>query len=208
MGSLLQKKGLPPGGCPDEFNLTEPAIVRDIHAAYVSAGSNFIQTNTFGANAIRLEMYGLAPRAKEINARAVELAREAAGSRTGQDIWVLGSVGPLGEILEPLGPINREKASEALREQARGLSETDALNIETSSSLDEALLTLKAVRSVLDLPISVSMTFNSTPKGQFTMMGETAAKCAQVLQENGVDLIGANCGEGVEQVLEVLEKAW
>ncbi len=202
MGSLLQKRGLPPGGCPDEYNLIEPEIVRSIHRAYVEAGSDIIQTNTFGANPIRLEMYGLAPRSKEINARAVVLARGAANDKA----KVIGSMGPLGEMIEPLGEVTRAAAYDAFRIQARGLVEADAINIETAMSLDEVAIALEAVRSVTSLPICVSMTFNTTPKGQFTMMGESATDCVLALEKQDVNVIGANCGDGVEQVIEVLRE--
>ena len=200
MGSQLQARGLPVGGCPEGFILAHPELVADIHRAYVQAGSDMIQTNTFGGNAVRLSHYGLADRTEEINERALELARSAAGEAT----LVVGSVGPLGELLEPYGDISQETARQAFQQQARGLAGADFINIETMSSLEEATLALEAVRSIVDVPISVSMTFNLTERGIFNMMGESARQCAQVLSGLAISMVGSNCGEGVEQMVAIM----
>ena len=200
MGTQLQRHDLDVEDCPEAWNLDKPEVVLGIHQAYVQAGSDVIQTNTFGGNLIRLTGYDLGGRTVEINARGVELARQAAG----EEVAVAGSVGPIGEVLEPFGDVPRDRALEAFQTQARGLGEADYINIETMGSLEEALVALEAVRSVLELPISVSMTFNHTPKGYFTMMGESIEHCAQVLEQHGAAMVGSNCGEGLEQMIDII----
>ncbi len=200
IGSLLQRRGLEAGACPEAFTLTHPEVLLEIHRAYVAAGSDIIQTNTFGGNVLRLAKYGLDDKTQEINARAVELARQAAGDQA----HVAASVGPTGELLEPYGDVTRDAVLKAFQIQARGLEEADLVNIETMTSIDEALLAVQAIRSVLDLPVSVSMTFNQTPRGYFTIMGESVERSSRLLTESGVDMLGSNCGEGVDQMLAIV----
>ena len=200
MGTQLQQHGLDVDDCPEEYNLSRPDVVMQIHRSYVQAGSDLIQTNTFGGNLLRLEGYELAGKTVEINARAVALARQAAGNQAA----VAASVGPLGEVLEPFGDVPRERAFEAFRAQAKGLDEADQINIETMASLEEAQVAIEAIRSVLKTPISACMTFTHTPKGYHTMMGESIEQCVQVLEGAGVAMVGSNCGDGLEQMMDII----
>ncbi|MFB0516305.1 MAG: homocysteine S-methyltransferase family protein [Candidatus Neomarinimicrobiota bacterium] len=202
IGTLLQHRGLKVGECPEELNVSHPEILLEIHREYVAAGSDIIQTNTFGGNTRRLSNYGLESKTVAINTRAVELARQAAGDKA----YVAASVGPTGEILEPYGNVSREAVFEAFQTQARGLGEADLVNIETMNCLDEALLAFEAIRSVLGLPICVSVTFNQAPTGYFTIMGESVERITRALTEAGVNMLGSNCGEGVEQMLAIISE--
>jgi 5-methyltetrahydrofolate--homocysteine methyltransferase len=168
MGTLLQQYAGGEFSCPDELNLSQPEIVLKVHQEYIKAGSDIIQTNTFGANYLRLKRFNLEKKIYEINSRAVEIARKAAGNKI-----VAASIGPLGELIEPFGEVSKEEAFESFFRQAQGLKEVDYLNIETVQSLDEAEIIINALRSVLSLPISITVTFQKTPQGYFTMMGES-----------------------------------
>ncbi|MBM4176519.1 MAG: homocysteine methyltransferase, partial [Ignavibacteria bacterium] len=131
MGTMLQKHGWQIGECPEEYNLTKPEIIFEIHRSYANAGSDIIQSNTFGANMLRLKIFGLESKTCEINKRGIEIARKAAKT----DVIVAASLGPLGELIEPLGETTREQAFDSFREQAKGLTEADFINIETMQSL-------------------------------------------------------------------------
>lgn len=202
MGTMLQKHGWQIGECPEEYNLTKPEIILKVHQHYVNAGSDIIQSNTFGANFLRLKMYGLEENTIEINKRGLELTRQAAKA----EIKVAASLGPLGELIEPLGEITREQAFHSFREQAKGFTEADFINIETMQSLDEAEIALNAVRSVCNIPISVSMTFQKTPRGYFTLMGETIKDFIDRFSNLDVQILGSNCGEGFSQMLDILSE--
>ncbi|MCX8010371.1 MAG: homocysteine S-methyltransferase family protein, partial [Ignavibacteria bacterium] len=155
---------------------------------------------TFGANSIRLKMYGLESKTVEINKRAVELAR----GLVEENNLVALSVGPLGSLIEPLGEITHEQAFDAFREQAKGADEADFINIETVQSLDEAEIAVNAFRSVLNLPISISITYHKTPNGYFTMMGESIKDTIDRVSTWDIQVIGSNCGEGFLQLVEIL----
>lgn len=200
MGTMIQKLCQDEYVCPEELNLTHPEIIFKIHQEYIKAGSDVIQTNTFGANYLRLKRFGLEQKTYEINSRAVEIARKISDGK----IIVAASVGPLGELIEPYGEISLEEAFQSFYEQAKGLSEVDFINIETVQSLDEAEIIIKAIRSRLSLPISVSVTFQKTPRGYFTMMGESIGDFVNRVSGWDVQMIGTNCGEGFNQSLEII----
>jgi 5-methyltetrahydrofolate--homocysteine methyltransferase len=202
MGTMLQKHGWQIGECPEAYNLSKPEIVFEIHRSYVNAGSDIIQSNTFGANLLRLKMFGLESKTIEINKRGIEIARNAAGT----DVIVAASLGPLGELIKPLSETTREQAFDSFREQAKGMTEADFINIETMQSLDEAEIALNAVRSVCNIPISISVTFQKTPRGYFTMMGETTKSFVDRFSNQDVQILGSNCGEGFLQMFEVLSE--
>lgn len=199
MGTMLQKLAKNEFECPDLLNLTEPDVVLKVHQEYIKAGSDIIQTNTFGANYLRLKRFQLESKAIEINKRAVEIARKAAGEKI-----VAASIGPLGDLIEPYGEISKEEAFSSFVEQAKGLFEADFLNIETVQSLDEAEIIVKALRTVLYLPISITVTFQKTSKGYFTMMGESVVDFVNRATNWDIEAIGTNCGEGFSQSLEVV----
>ncbi len=199
MGTMLQNLACGNFNCPDELNLSQPDVVLKVHQEYIKAGSDIIQTNTFGANYLRLKRFNLENKTYEINARAVEIARNAAGGKI-----VAGSIGPLGELMEPYGEITKEEAFQSFVEQAKGLSEVDFINIETVQSLDEAEIIFKAVRSVNKLPISVTVTFQKTTRGYFTIMGESIIDFINRATSWDIHAVGTNCGEGFKQSLEIV----
>ncbi|MBI2872725.1 MAG: bifunctional homocysteine S-methyltransferase/methylenetetrahydrofolate reductase [Chloroflexi bacterium] len=206
MGTLLYARG----GVPfersfDELNLSRPDLVRGIHLDYIHAGAEVIETNTFGANRVRLAAHGLAERVAEINAAGVSLAREAR-RLTGQMVWVAGSVGPLGRPVTPLVPSYLAEARDAFREQIAALVEAgvDLLVMETFSDLQEAREAVLAAQEVDGgVPLLVQMTF--TEEGR-TPKGETPEEVVAALEELRVEVVGANCGVGPEPILQVMER--
>jgi homocysteine S-methyltransferase len=202
MGTLLYARGVPLDACFDVLNLNDPKVVQSVHADYIAAGADCIETNTFGANRFKLAIHGLADRVRQINLRGVKLARDVRES-TGRDVFVLGSMGPLGKYLAPLGTVRADEARAAFREQAEALLEggVDGFVIETLSDLTEIALAIEAVRSVADLPIVAQMAF--TDEG-LTFTGRSAAAVTRALREMGVDALGANCSVGSSTLYEVL----
>ncbi len=154
MGTVLYARGVSLDACFDVLNINEPKLLQSIHAEYISAGADCIETNTFGANRFKLDVHGLAASVREINLRGAKLARDVRESM-GRDVFVLGSIGPLGKYLAPLGSIEPEEARAAFREQAEGLLEggVDGFVVETMSDLVEMRLAVEAIRALADLPI-------------------------------------------------------
>ncbi|MFO7946192.1 MAG: homocysteine S-methyltransferase family protein [Armatimonadota bacterium] len=201
-GTELAKMGLEVGDAPEQFNLEHPETVQKVAEAYVEAGSEIILTNSFGGSPYKLQKVGLGDEVETVNRTAAELSREAAG----EDALVFASVGPTGEFLEPLGLIAEEAMIEAFAQQISALAAggADAILIETMSDLGEAKAALKAVRDVTDLPAVVSMTFEQGAKELATMMGVKPAEAAQQITEAGADIVGSNCGGGIEQIIDVI----
>src|SRR3989441_10403254 len=203
MGTMLYARGVPPDGCFDVLNLKNLRIVQAVHADYIAAGADAVETNTFGANRFKLAVHGLEAQVREINRRGAGLARDAREA-AGRDVWVLGSMGPLGKYLEPLGTVTADEAREAFREQAEALLEggVDAFVVETFSDLAEMALAVEAIRAVTDLPVIAQMAF--TDEG-VTFMGRSPAEVARTLRALGVQALGANCSVGSSILYEVLE---
>ena len=201
-GTYLQQQGLEPGGCPEEFNSTRPEVIRGMAADYFAAGSDMVETNSFGASRYMLAKYGLGDRVEELNRLAGELAREAA--EPGQ--FVLGSIGPTGELLDPMGTATEEEMYEAFSEQVRGLAAggVDAVCIETMSDMGEMSLAIRASRDHSDLPVVATMTYDRGPRGFFTMMGITPEAAAEQLSTAGADIVGSNCGIAIEDMVEII----
>ena len=200
-GTMLQELGLPPGVAPERWNLENPDGVRTLHKLYIDAGSDMVLTNTFGGSSIRLERENLHDHVVEINQSAAALARQAAGDNA----IVLGDIGPTGELLAPLGTMEYEQAVKAFAQQAKALMQggVDAFLIETMSDLQELRAAVEGVKSVSDLPIMASMSFDT--KGR-TMMGVKPEKAAKAIAEMDVDVIGANCGRTLTETLEAVKK--
>lgn len=199
MGTELQRRGLPPGACPELWNLEAPHLVREVHQAYREAGARILETNTFGANRVRLREYGLAERAEEINLRGVALAREVAG----EEVLVAGSIGPTGRFLRPFGPLSFDEAYEIFAEQARALARggADLLLLETFSDLGEVRAALLAAREAAELPVLVQLTFDESGR---TVTGVTPEAAVAVLEALGAAAVGANCSTGPEAMVQVV----
>jgi 5-methyltetrahydrofolate--homocysteine methyltransferase len=205
-GTNLQKMGVKPGTPPEELVIDRPELVLDLESAFVAAGSDLILTCTFGGTRLRMKDSKYVDRAVEINRRAVDLARQAAAKRAG--VLVAGSIGPTGALMKPLGPLNPEEAQAAFAEQARALAEggVDLLVIETMFSYDEADAAFNGTRSVTDLPIVVSFSYD---RGVRTMMGVKPAEMIKKYKAMGAAVVGANCGTTLENcgtTLENMEK--
>ena len=200
MGTMLYSRGVFINVCYDELNLKSPQLVLEVHRAYVKAGAEILETNTFGANAAKLAQYGLADEVFEINRRAAELAVEAAGTR----VCVAGAIGPLGVRIEPFGEMARDVARDVFRQQAEGLLAGGAQGIvlETFSDLDEIHEALRAVRELADVPVFAQMTVREDGE---TAYGTDPATFARALEAWGADVIGVNCSVGPQGVLEAIE---
>jgi 5-methyltetrahydrofolate--homocysteine methyltransferase len=200
-GTNLQAVGLPPGTTPEEWVFDQPDRIRALQRSFVEAGSDLILTCTFGGTRIRLKESRYADRAAELNRRAVELAREAAGDRT----LIGGSVGPLGSLLKPFGPIEYAEAVAAYAEQAQALSEggVDVLVIETHFALEEAQAAVEGARQACQLPLVVSFSYD---RGVRTMMGVKPAQVADKFKSLDVTAIGANCGTTLENMEKIVQE--
>jgi homocysteine S-methyltransferase len=200
MGTMLYSKGIPPTRCFEELNVSAPQLVKEVHLAYAKAGAEILETNTFAASRRRLEKYNQGEKVREINLAGARLAREVAGD----DLYVAGSVGPLGVHLEPLGATSLQEAREAFREQIAALAEggVDLLMVETMSDPNEAHQALLAARDVCSLPVVVQMTVQEDGS---TPIGALPEDFARKLDEWGADIIGLNCSVGPAAILEALE---
>ena len=204
-GTLLKAKGLQAGECPDRWSLDHPREVRAIAEAYCAAGADLVETNSFGANALQLDHYGLAGRAAEISEAAARLSAGAAAAAGGER-WVIASVGPTGRILM-MGDVTEATLSAAFREQVAALARggADAICIETMSDIQEALLALRAVKEQTACTAIVTFTFSRTRQGGYrTMMGVSPEAAATAMLAGGADIIGTNCGNGSEGMVEIV----
>jgi len=200
-GTMLQRAGLPAGSAPERWNLENPAAVQALHEQYIAAGADVILTNTFGGSRPRIEKWGVGKRTHEINLTAARLARQVADGRA----YVLGDIGPTGQLLEPLGALSQSEAVAVFAEQAAALAEggVDGILIETMADLNEAVAALQGARQVTDLPILVTMSFDTRGR---TMMGVEPAAAAQQLWALGVDVVGANCGRTLSETLDAIQR--
>ena len=204
LGTMLQAYGLLPGVCPETWNIDFPEKVEAIARAYAEAGSDAVETNTFGGNRFKLSHYGLQNHVTELNRKGVEITRRAIGSGR----IVLGSMGPTGIILM-MGEVTPEELYEAFREQAVALAEAgaDVLCIETMTDIEEAVLATRAARENTNLEVITTMTFDKTLQGDFrTMMGISPEQMVVALREAGADIIGTNCGNGMENMIPIVEE--
>ncbi|MBI3971129.1 MAG: homocysteine S-methyltransferase family protein [Chloroflexi bacterium] len=189
---------------PEALNELAPQRVLAVHQAYVAAGAQVLETNSFGGNAIKLGAAGIVQDEWKLNERAARLAREAAGTAT-HEVWVAGSIGPTGTFLAPLGDLPFEQARDVFASQAAALAAggADLLLIETMTDLEEARAALLGAKSASTLPVLVTLTFESHGR---TMMGLTPEEAVRVLVDSGADAVGANCGLGPGAMLPVIER--
>ena len=199
---MLYAMGVPANTCFDECNLSSPDLVRRVHEAYIKAGAEIIETNTYGANRLKLRQYDLHDKVARINTRGAKLAREVR-EVSGQPVFVAGAVGPLGKPIEPVGLISAAEARALFREQIEALLEggVDLLILETFRDLEEMRQALLAAREACDLPVVAQMTFAEDGR---TQMGNTPAEVVAALEELGADVIGANCSTGPQRMARVV----
>lgn len=205
MGTLLFGKGVQPGECPEKINLSHPEILAEIAKLYLDAGAEMIQTNTFGASPIKLAMYQLHEQTVEICEAGVRAVREAVGDRA----YVSASCGPCGKMLTPYGDTEPEAVRDSFQIQIAAMNAADAdiLCIETMTDLAEATLAIEAARIVSNIiPIVATMTFDPTSRGFHTIMGVSVEAATNGLLEAGADVIGSNCGNSIENMIEIAEE--
>lgn len=214
MGTMLQKNGMKSGACPEELNLSNPAMIKEVHREYAGAGVNIITSNTFGGNRIKLSEYGLEHKLSEINTTAVRLAKEAAGKRC----FVMATIGPTGKFLKPIGELSFDETYEVFKEQISACVDAGAnlIGFETFSDIKELRAGVIAARDVSkDIPILAMMTFQTRsdpersegePDDMRTVTGTDPETACVVLNSLGVDLIGGNCSLGPEGLIEVFRR--
>lgn len=198
-GTELDKLGCPPGFCREEWNVTRPELVRKVADAYVDAGATIILTNTFGANRFVLGRHERADKVHDFNRAGADISKQAIDGKG----FVFGSIGPSGKIVM-IGEVQEDELFEAFRQQAGALAEggADALVVETMTELAEAVAAVRAAKTT-GLPVVGSMTYDSGREHTNTMMGVTPEKAVEALTEAGADIIGCNCGIGIENYIKV-----
>ena len=203
-GTFLHDKGLKPGECPEQWCLTHFNDVKEIADSYIAAGADMVQTNSFGGSRFKLKQYGLEEKAAEINEAAARASRQAAGDHC----WVIASIGPSGKMLIT-EEVSEEELYDAFKEQAIALEKggADALCIETMSDIGEAAEAIKAAKENTKLEIICTFTFEKTLKGEYrTMMGISPEQAARASLEAGADIIGTNCGNGSERMIDIVKE--
>ena len=200
MGTMLQEGGLKPGGCPELMNLEQPDVVQKIHEAYIEAGATMIETNTFGASALKLDHYGLEDRVKEINETAVKIAHEASKGRA----KIVGSLGPTGRFIVPLGDLEFEDAYQSFYEQAKTLADAgaDYLLFETCIDIQEMRAGLLAAKDATSLPIICQLSYSEDGR---TVTGTDPQTAAITLEALGADIIGVNCSLGPQELVPIVK---
>lgn len=203
MGTMLFAAGLVSGGSPEEWNISHADQIRAVHRQYIDAGAQLILTNSFGGSRYRLKLHNMEDRVYELNRAAARNARLEA-DRSAGPVLVAGSVGPTGELLAPLGTMTFEEARDAFAEQARGLAAggVDLLWVETMSDLEEVRAAVEGIQSVTDRPVCATMSFDTNGR---TMMGVTPAKAVRTMKAWGLTAIGANCGNGITEIEDVID---
>ncbi|MCJ7778330.1 MAG: homocysteine S-methyltransferase family protein [Sedimentisphaerales bacterium] len=213
MGTELIARDVAVGTCNDYLNIESPDVVFDIHEAYIKAGSDAVLTNTFGANKYALARHGLADKTIEINKAGACIARRAAGQQkpvlSEVEGYVLGDIGPSGGFLQPLGDLKPRELKDAFAQQAEALLDggVDGFIIETMTALDEVEIAIEAVKSVSDLPVFVSFSFDSIGDDFKTMMGVSVESAVSKTVSLGVDAVGFNCGTlKLDEYVKLAEK--
>ncbi len=203
-GTFLQQKGLKPGECPEAWNIDRPTDVLDIAQSYIDAGADMVETNSFGGSRFKLGKYGFGDKVYEFNKAAAEISRKAAGP----DRFVLGSIGPTGKLLL-MDEVTEEELYDAFKEQSMALEAggVNAIMIETMTDLEEARIAVKAAKENTSCEVFATMTFEKIIGGGYrTMMGISPTEMAETLVEAGADLIGTNCGNGIEDMIGMVKE--
>lgn len=203
-GTFLHKKGLKVQECPESWNTERPADVEQIAHSYVDAGADFVLTNSFGGSPFKLAAYGLQDKTFELNKAAAEISKRAAGGQA----LVLGSMGPTGKMVM-MGEIPEDELLEGMKQQARGLvaGGVDGIVVETMSDLEEARITIEAIKSVTDLDVACTFTFSRTQTGEYrTMMGAGVPEFLEMASAAGAEVVGANCGNGTAGMIEIVKE--
>ena len=203
-GTYLQQHGLEPGGSPELMNANNPEVVREMASNYFDAGSDIVLTNSFGGNRYMLAKYGAAERLFELNRLAAEHARSAAPPGK----YVAGSIGPTGEFIAPLGNVTEDDLYETFTDMSKAFEAggADAVMIETQLGLEEAAIAVRAAKENTDLVVMATMVFDKGPRGYFTMFGVTPEQAVEGLEEAGADVVGTNCGSGIEKMVEIASR--
>jgi len=205
MGTMLMERGLQAGQPPESFNLEHIDVLEEIGREYLSAGADIIQTNTFGASRLKLSQYSLEKQVAEINKNAVLAVKRAVAERA----YVSGSCGPTGKFLKPYGDIEPQEMVDVFREQIGALVDAgvDIICIETMIDLQEATYAIKGARRISSsIPVMATMTFDHTPKGFYTVMGVGIEEAAKGLEIAGADVVGSNCGNGIENMILIAKE--
>lgn len=210
MGSLLmaRAKDLIKGKCPELVNLFRPDILEEVARLYLEAGADIVQTNTFGGSPLKLSDYQLEDKTEEINRVAVEVVKKAVKEKGGP-AYVSASCGPSGKMLKPFGNIATEAMFENFSRQLKVVIDAgvDIVNVETMIDIQEAVLAVKAAKEISpSIPVMANMTFNKTPRGFFTVMGVNVEKAVEELEAAGANIIGSNCGNGIENMIEIAKE--
>jgi 5-methyltetrahydrofolate--homocysteine methyltransferase len=201
-GTELMARGLRPGDCPEALNLSNPKALAEVARLYVDAGADLITTNTFGGSPLKLEAYSLDGDAERINAAAIEVLKPVVAG----EACILASIGPTGKLLTPYGDTEPERIAESFSRQIGAVIEAgaDIVCVETMIDLTEAQLAIRAARTISsEIPIIATMTFDKTQRGYFTTMGVPIDRACEGLVEAGADIVGSNCGNGIDKMLEI-----
>ena len=204
MGTMLMSEGLSPGEIPELWNIEKPSVIMDIHKKYFEAGSDVVHTNTFGGSSMKLSEEGLVEKMETLNTEAAKIAKKVCPGGK----FVAGDIGPTGKMLEPLGDATSGEMEETFFSQANALIKggVDLISIETIFSLEEALAAVRGTKKAGDVTIIVSITYNRTKSGFFTMMGEGINQCSSALEDAGVDVIASNCTLGSKDMIDLTKE--